>query len=341
MIRGTLHDRLMPNDFVCVAEEEKGETFIKDFQDKYHGEEKSFPFVWANEIAGDSWVGISVSDYNRLFDKQESLSKDEIINVWRVEGTNESMLDNTGKKVSEGLYLGRCMNSDEGDAEYSFRPIIKKEVIDELLGFSMTGIVVINDEVIAEARENNKFDQRCMIMNVKSDMDEEATGYVEKAKKNGVLEEAFCKERISENDKKENLLNRIVVGVVALTILLFNLFVVWLLFVEEIPNLRRKCGLLRTLGMKEKNIAMSVIQEVLMSIITPIVMIFALAGGICSMFIHSYYGTNFDVVEKTKDVHALIIVLGVYVVVEIVFLLICELWVCKNIMEKRDVDGTV
>lgn len=82
---------------------------------RFNGLTKQFPFLWFNEMGGDSWVAISLSDYNKIYNKNESLNKNEIIRIWRKEGSRKSDLsDKQHRKIkSIALIL------DEADVQES------------------------------------------------------------------------------------------------------------------------------------------------------------------------------------------------------------------------------
>ena len=85
MLRGTIHDRYMPNDFVCIGNSKETTAVNTVVTARFNGLTKQFPFLWFNEMRGDSWVAISLSDYNKIYNKNESLNKNEIIRIWRRE----------------------------------------------------------------------------------------------------------------------------------------------------------------------------------------------------------------------------------------------------------------
>lgn len=105
MTKGMSYPRLMPNDFACVTEQGQGEEFAGQMQSEHGAEEMSFPFLWVNEYSGDTRVGMSVSDYNRITGKKESLNENESINIWRVEGTEDSFLYACGRDGSRSSIL--------------------------------------------------------------------------------------------------------------------------------------------------------------------------------------------------------------------------------------------
>lgn len=151
MIKGMSYPRLMPNDFACVTEEGQGVEFSGHMQSEYGAEELSFPFLWVNEYSGDTRVGMSVSDYNRITGENESLNENESINIWRVEGTDDASLDNSGQKEEKNMYLGQSMNVSEEDVEYEYDLTVKKELKEEFIGFSMAGVTVLSDELFEKA----------------------------------------------------------------------------------------------------------------------------------------------------------------------------------------------
>lgn len=108
MLRGTIHDRYMPNDFVCIGNSKETTAVNTVVTARFNGLTKQFPFLWFNEMRGDSWVAISLSDYNKIYNKNESLNKNEIIRIWRKEGSRKSDLsDKQHRKIkSIALIIG-------------------------------------------------------------------------------------------------------------------------------------------------------------------------------------------------------------------------------------------
>ena len=56
MLRGTIHDRYMPNDFVCIGNSKETTAVNTVVTARFNGLTKQFPFLWFNEMGGDSWV---------------------------------------------------------------------------------------------------------------------------------------------------------------------------------------------------------------------------------------------------------------------------------------------
>ena len=61
---------------LCVSATQKKTTAVNTVVTaRFNGLTKQFPFLWFNEMRGDSWVAISLSDYNKIYNKNESLNK--------------------------------------------------------------------------------------------------------------------------------------------------------------------------------------------------------------------------------------------------------------------------
>lgn len=329
MLRGTLYERLMPNDFACVAK--SGNGFAAEFQEKFGGEQKKFPFVWVNERGGDSRIGITVSDYNRLFGGQETLAADEAVIIWREEG----VMPGGGQqgRTEENLYLGHCTNSEQTGAEqytHDFR--VKREEKRELLGFSFTGLVILPDETVENAAKNEKFHQEFMLLNVDESRLADATAYVEKARDDGALEEAFCRKTIEEIDRKENALNRMIVGIVAVTVLFFSMFVTWLMSFAELEQRKERYHFLAVSGMREKERKKTLRKEFGRTIWMPGLLTILLAGSLCKIFLRGYYGGG--AFDGRKAEILLGVILLVYTLLELLFLGISTAWMQKQVIEE-------
>lgn len=334
MLRGVLHERQMPNDFVCILEESQETSFSRKMKSDFGAECREFPFVWVNETMGDSWIGISEQDYKRLYDGNIELKDNEIFRIWREEGSRESMLDQSGDKILESVTLGRCMNSEweEPKETYDFR--IKGEKISELLGFSLTGMVVLPEKVLREASDNEGFHQVLMIMNVKKGKLEKAGTYVEDQKEQGILEEAFCKRTIEDIDRKERVLNCMVVGIVVGVTLLFGMFVIWLMHFSETEERKARHRFLCVLGMDEKRAKRISDIEILQEILVPTVLTVCLAGGFCGVFIRAYYEGTVSEAARYADERLLVVILLVYFTGELLFLAADRMW-CRGQLGKE------
>lgn len=353
MLRGTLHDRQMPNDFVCVSEEGRETAFLDKMRADFGAESVGFPFVWVNEPGGDSWIGMSVSDYNRAFkdaERQEDggeldLADGEVFRIWRQEGSRESMLDNSGTKRFEAVTLGRCTNTDwDGEMQeetYDFR--IKGERIEELLGFSLAGIVVLPDETVREAADKGDFHQVLMIINVKGENLKGATAFAEEQKEEGVLGEAFCRHTIENIDRKENVINRMLVGITVGVIVLFGMFVVWLMHFSEMDEKRARYRFLCVLGMEKRRIRRAMDAEILRAVLVPVVLAAGLAGGFCRVFLETYYegavgekaaGGAGNLAARYADERLLLVILTIYAAGEIGFCVLNQAW-CNKQLEKE------
>lgn len=102
-------------------------------------------------------VAISLSDYNKIYNKNESLNKNEIIRIWRKEGSRKSDLSDKQHRKIKSIALGKCGNMDEEGLEYKYNFQIKKEQIKEMIGFSMTGLVIIPDNIFTQAEKESDY----------------------------------------------------------------------------------------------------------------------------------------------------------------------------------------
>lgn len=333
MLRSTLDSRRMPNDFVCI--EKSDGNFIETFQKKFHGEEKIFPFVWVNEAAGDSWIGMSVNDYNKIFEKKEELQKNEVVRIWREEGTTEDMVDNSQEKKMTGIALGKCTNSDIEDSVYDYNFVVKKEEINEIIGFSMSGIVVLADTVFDEAVKEKEFHQNFMIMNVEPSKLFTATRFVEEQRAKGFLEEAFCRKTIEDIDSKESILNRFIVGIVAFIILFFSIFVLWLSHLSELDTSREKYKFLFIMGVRSYNAKRMLYKEMGRTNLMSIVITVSIMAMFCKTFIDSYYSGMLNTFDKAGAEKLLVIILFVYLLVEIIYMQVSRNWFRNQVVVKE------
>lgn len=335
MIRGTLHGRLMPNDFVCISEAGREEAFLGKMQSDFGAECVRFPFVWVNEPGSDSWIGMSETDYNRIFGGEAELAEDEVFRVWREEGSRESMLDNSGTKRLESVTLGRCTNMEWEEPEgaesigYDFR--IQGEKIEELLGFSLTGIVVLPDGVMKDTADRGKFHQVLMILNVDEENLAGATAFAEEQRSDEVLEEAFCRRTIEGIDRKESVLNRLIAGIVVGAVVMLGMFVVWLVHFSEIDEKRARHKFLCVLGMDRRQARRVADVELLRAVLVPVLLAAGVSWGFCRTFLAAYYDGS-EVAGADKKL--LLAIIFAYVAGEAVFCVLNQMW-CKRQLEKE------
>lgn len=332
LLRSTLDSRMMPNDFACI-EQETG-TFGETFHDRFGGEKVSFPFIWVNENSGDSWIGMSVSDYNGIYNKKEKLNNDEVIRIWRIEGTTEDMADSSQNREMESINLGKCLNSETTETSYPYHFRVKEEIVTEIIGFSMSGVIVLPDQIFNQAVEDENFHQRFLILNVKPAQTDEATKYVEEQKEAGILEEAFCKTTIQDIDSKEAMLNRLIVGIVAFVILFFGIFVMWLMQLSELESNKKKYEFIHVMGVRKRRAKAILKKEVTRTTLISVGITVGCAAVFCGTFIASYYSGMSTAFDKAGAEKLLIWILAVYTVTELLFMIISNIWTSRQVIRE-------
>ena len=303
MLRGTIHDRYMPNDFVCIGNSKETTAVNTVVTVRFNGLTKQFPFLWFNEMGGDSWVAISLSDYNKIYNKNESLNKNEIIRIWRKEGSRKSDLSDKQHRKIKSIALGKCGNMNEEGLEYKYNFQIKKEQIKEMIGYSMTGLVIIPDNLRLTQAEKESDDKKMfMIINLPKKNLTVSTRYIEEKLQQGKLDEAFCKLTIQGIDKKENVLNQMVAILVAIIILIFTMFITWLMLQNDQEHLKRKYQIGAILGVKRKEGYLSVVKEISRDMWWSLLLAIGISGMFCGVFIKSYYYGTTEIVLIQKEV---------------------------------------
>ena len=136
--------------------------------------------------------------------------------------------------------------------EYKYNFQIKKEQIKEMIGFSMTGLVIIPDNIFTQAEKESDYKKMFMIINLPKKNLTVSTRYIEEKLQQGKLDEAFCKLTIQGIDKKENVLNQMVAILVAIIILIFTMFITWLMLQNDQEHLKRKYQIGAILGVKRE-----------------------------------------------------------------------------------------
>lgn len=339
MLRGTIHDRYMPNDFVCIGNSKETTAVNTVVTARFNGLTKQFPFLWFNEMRGDSWVAISLSDYNKIYNKNESLNKNEIIRIWRKEGSRKSDLSDKQHRKIKSIALGKCGNMDEEGLEYKYNFQIKKEQIKEMIGFSMTGLVIIPDNIFTQAEKESDYKKMFMIINLPKKNLTVSTRYIEEKLQQGKLDEAFCKLTIQGIDKKENVLNQMVAILVAIIILIFTMFITWLMLQNDQEHLKRKYQIGAILGVKRKEGYLSVVKEISRDMWWSLLLAIGISGMFCGVFIKSYYYGTTEIVLIQKEVAMLGWILCIYGIIFMIFIIfstrrlwkeISKIWGDKN-----------
>lgn len=334
MIKGMSYPRLMPNDFACVTEEGQGVEFSGHMQSEYGAEELSFPFLWVNEYSGDTRVGMSVSDYNRITGENESLNENESINIWRVEGTDDASLDNSGQKEEKNMYLGQSMNVSEEDVEYEYDLTVKKELKEEFIGFSMAGVTVLSDELFEKAADKSKFHQQFYLFNVEDSKLSAATQYVEHEKSKGILKEAFCRKTIEIIDNQQRILSYMLVGVMGVAVLFYSMFIIWLTMLAELPEKIEQYRFLDISGMRRKDQRGTLKKEHKRIVWIPMILTAVSGGAFCSAMIGGYYDQTGPFAATTAWA-ILVIVLAVYLVLEMSFMYGSGRWILQKTFKQE------
>ncbi|WP_373238812.1 ABC transporter permease [Dorea longicatena] len=329
LLRGTLGKRLMPNDFLCIAEnEDKGKPMIRELERKFNANCESFPFIWVNDYSGDTRVGMAVSDYNRLCKKKEKLKSNESINVWRKEGPEPQY-----KKIEKQLYLGECLNSLDKEVEYTTELQVVKCEKTEILGFSFTGITVLSDEFFENIREKRKFDQEMYLIKTNRQNIHKATKVVKKFKIENYIQEAFCKEEFEKMDRNENTVSRIAICILTVGLITAGMVLIWINLYSEIEYNKERILFLNFFGMKNKMIKQILRMDYCCTLYMALFGSVLMASGFCSAFIFGYY-ENTNVNERNMIFILLGIIVSIYIGIEVIFIKISEKIYEKKVLKE-------
>lgn len=317
-----------PNDFVCTVE--PGQGFLQEFQDKYGGTQKSFPFVYVNNEEGSEVrIGISLSDFNRVFERQETLGEDEIISLKSGEDIGSLANTSIGGQMSDKLFLGQDVGYNRLDELEGKSYKLKEEEVENLLGFQIGGLAVLPDAVFAEAAEKDQFYQDFLILNVENSLLSEATEFVEAKKAEGILDEAICRKTMEEMEYRQNFFSVVIMGIVGVAVLFFGMFVAWLKIFAETGQLEDKYEFLSIEGMREKEKRRTLKKESGLTIWIPTLVAAVTAGLFCAAFIFKAYN---GIYSGRAYYSILLLLLFVYIVLEVVFLSVVRLWMQRRVL---------
>lgn len=317
-----------PNDFVCTVE--TGQDFLKEFESKYEGTQKSFPFVYVNnEVGSEVRIGIALSDFNRVFQRQETLGEDEIISLKSGEDIGSLANASVGGQMSDKLFLGQDVGYKRLEELEGKSYKLKEEKVENLLGFQIGGLAVLPDAVFKSAADQEQFHQDFLMLNVSESVLGEATEFVESKQAEGILDEAICRKTMEEMEYRQNFFSVVIMGIVGVAVLFFGMFVAWLKIFAETGQMERKYGFLSIAGMKEREKRRTLKKESGLTIWLPTAVAAVTAGLFCAAFI---FKSNGGVGHGGDYYSILLMLLAVYIILEVVFMSVVRLWMQRRIL---------
>ena len=315
-----------PNDFVGATKIESG--FLEEFQQRYGGDNIVFTFAWAETLMGEPRIGMSLSDYNRIFDCEETLEENEVISL-RSHEEMWSLIENEERQESDSLHLGKYCGgkvSQTNGKHYK----VKEEKTEDVLGFHIGGIVVFNDDTFRQAIEKEKFYQNFFILNVDKTQLDEATIFVEGEAEKGVLQEAICRKNVEENEWRDKILMLVLTIVLDFALLFLAIFVLWLKTYAESSKMKEKYQFLSICGMKEKEQGRTLRGEIGLGIKIPMILtpIFVIL-----------YNTAW-IVRENKGIgnmyfRELCVIIMVYILLQSLFMTTIRVWAKKTILCRK------
>lgn len=317
-----------PNDFVCTVE--SGQDFLQEFQEKYEGTQKSFPFVYVNNEGGSEVrIGIALSDFNRVFDRREELGQDEIISLKSSEDVGSLVNTSVSGQMSDKLFLGQDVGYTRLEELEGKSYKLKEEKVENLLGFEIGGLAVLPDTVFNAVVEKDQFYQDFLLLNVDGSVLGEATDFVEAKQSEGILDEAICRKTMEEQEYRQNFFSVVIMGIVGVAVLFFGMFIAWLKIFAETGQMEAKYEFLEVAGMKSREKRRTLRKETGLTIWLPMAAAAVTAGLFCASFIFKNYGGSGN---GRPYYYILLFLLAVYIVLEVVFMSVVRLWMQRRIL---------
>lgn len=323
------------NNFVCTLN--TGEDFLEEFEKEYSGNFISFPYVWVSDGSLVTTIGISLSDYNRIFGATEKLNKNEIISLLD-HPQSSSMIDNKKERTTMTVHIGKnvmLQRLQKGDKKYK----VKWEKYKEIIGFGVDGMAVIDDETFKDAIKQDDFYQDFLILNVGKKQLNDATKFVEKKRKEGILQEALCEKLLSESDWNDRVLLLLILAIIDLAVLFFSMFFSWLKTFSEINRIKERYRFLTITGIKTEEKIKTLNKEMALLIKIPMVLSAVIGGSICAAWgwkkCDGFLGLYNRLRSGGLYYKEIIVILIVYLAIEYLFMIGIRLWVRKEVLGER------
>lgn len=318
-----------PNDFLCISEEKT--ELEKEMLKKYMQSGEVFPFIYVYPFAAEGRIGISETEYNRLFHQKIDLQDNEIISICdNSNGLANRIKDEEMNGQSQLLHLG---GEKEGIRKEDGRFFVKDETDDEVLGFGFGGMIIFSDKTFEKAFAEEKYPKKMLLCDAKKDMLASATEYVENEKGKQFMK-IFAKKTAMDNERREMVLEMTIFGVVILAILFYSMFVLWLRNFSNLERLKDKYEFLSVLGMREKERRRLLKKELGKPIWLENICVVILGGSFCAAKIWglTHQGSLLRSIQAGKELYIVLFMLLVsYVVIRYMFLMILRIWTAKKI----------
>lgn len=313
------------NDFLCMYETRK--SFFEEFDKKYPGNNIELPFVWVNVDGMETRMGISLSKYNQIFDKQETLKEDEIISIKRDEYF-WSLIDDSKNMLTPRMTIGE-------NAEDVTRYKVKWEEELDIFEFQVEigGLVILPDSIYEQARENDELQKSIALFDIDDQYLDQAT---DELMGNNALEKVFSKKEEIQHEREEKTLILVILVSVDIAIIFYSMFFMWLKLFAEMEHTKEKFDFLNVIGIrgKEKNKVLN--EEIGLHIKVQIILVTVVSGLFIGarIWAKTYTGNIYEGLKLGALYYKeLAVILVAYVVIQCLFLTIIRRWVRSRILE--------
>lgn len=279
-----------PYDYVYMTEKAQADSLIKEFRPE-EGVTGEYSCMFLSCIEGGRYIGMPLSDFNRLSGKEEELRPGEIIAVLQKHIEDEDVLFPSGRV---------CLETEGGAEWYDVRKEVKKVLFAAQQPESI-GIVVLNE---SDYRSIEKIrDSMALITRIQQKNDRDTEEHMrEKAEiSDAVL--YYSKEELIRRDRKEDIMSLIFYICMGIYLIIGNMAVLAVRVWSEIPALSHKYGFLEKLGMDGEDIKDHVKSELSMCMRIPFAMAFILGAGALMLIL----GDSGD--QLSRQVYLIFIVL--------------------------------
>ncbi len=269
-----------PFDLVCWETPEK-EKEVTEICRKYGDDVASYPSL-ENFHVNVPLMGLSESTCEELWGETFGLKGKEIAYLW---GGIEREIDIFQEDhVKTGIALGWENRVNNDFHSYFLKERVKRKGV---LGEYLVDAIVFSDEEFQRLYDKNEGSRAVTIMNGPQETIEKAETELKQLGE-GESIEVHEKESLLEAHRVEGTVRFTVVVFGAVTILLFMLFTLCIKLYSDLPSMKRKYRFLHTMGIKGKEKAAMIKQEVTLLVMPPTLIAAAMGTLHCIGFLRTY-----------------------------------------------------
>lgn len=324
-----------PHDFVLSAEENN--QFLEEFQKKYNCDTLSFPCVMMSLEGKEERIGISVSEYNRIWKEELTLKQGEVYVV--VERKDFAYVEDE----IEGQTRLLCPAMGKGDGEKKVEQAKHYRIAGEkerfFFGFNMAGLIVFEDKEFERLRTAGEA-KEIVVMNLPKQYRQEADKEMQSYLNSNEKVKGYGKQNVIFSTELHNLCCIAIVLFLGLFIVSYSMFLAGVKIYAELPEMLERSEFLRIMGMRKKEIKRLLRKELRFLLVTPA----ALATVIGLLFLYDIIGGgNYAMLQGLSaweiikallsdiQIRGLIMVFSGYLLLEVIYYQIVKYFVLRKV----------